>query len=624
MQIFHVFTGIHQLFEASADATPSKVALVGPSHDDQESTDIQELTYYEVEAQANQLCHHLITNMGVTPGTIVGIFLERSTSFYIAMLAILKAGGGYISIDSEYPSDRALYMMEDSNAKVLVTTTSLSSRLSPHMLAGVGLVHLDDDKDSMSIQSQSSDRPLVDGFHSELLCYIIYTSGSTGRPKGVQISHRGVLNLVPAKQLLYQTRPDDRLLQGFSTSFDASVYVIWMAFAHSATLVVGTHAIMRSGPDLPKYLRKYGITWLGCVPTLLSIVDEEIETLRFISVGGEACPKELINRWATPNRRFINSYGPTEASVTATAIECHANMPRVSIGKPLANYKCYVVDDHMNLVPPGAIGELIIGGVSVSRGGYMNMPDKTSAAFKPDTLTHGPYPLYKTGDLARLSPQADIELLGRLDTQVKIRGYRIELTEIESVLSEHPSVQSAVVDVQPLNGVKHLVAFVIPSAGSIDVPELTYAIKAKLPVYMVPSVIETIDSFPTLTSGKIERRRLPRVMEKKAKEMQARRGNGGSSDAIVKMGRYEQIVGREWEKLLGPGCVQANTDDFFELGGHSLLVSQLVSSLRHHDFPTVAAKDVYSAPKLVDMARVLEVLALVQVSLIVVNASVPL
>ena len=194
-----------------------------------------------------------------------------------------------------------------------------------------------------------------------------------------------------------------------------------MAFNNGATLVVGTKTIMRSGPDFPRMLQKYGITCLSTVPTLLSTVEEDFPGVRLVITGGEACSKELVHRWATPSRRFYNTYGPTEATVIATYHHCQpaaATTQRMSIGKPLPNYQCYILDDDMNLLPPGAIGELVIGGVSVSCNGYLNLPEKTRSVFKQDTLTNGPYPLYKSGDLARYSPEGNIEYLGRADSQV--------------------------------------------------------------------------------------------------------------------------------------------------------------------------------------------------------------
>jgi len=518
------------LFEEAADATPNNTALIGLSHKNGFRSDV-ELTYHQVETQANRLCHFLIKR-GIAPGDNVSIFLERSVDFYVAMLAVLKAGGCYVPLDPEHPNDRLTFILEDSNAKLVITTSELGVRLatageSNSNVTG-SLVYLDRKEDIEGIQAQSPSRPLVDGIHPDLLCYILYTSGSTGKPKGVQIIHENVINLLYAEEPIFRVTSQDHILQGYTQVFDLSVEKIWHAFAHSATLVVGTKTIMLSGIDFPHYMRRYGITWVCTTPSVLSTVEGDLDTLRMISTGGEPCSKELVNRWSMPGKRqFFNLYGPTETTITTTIKECFPGLHRLSIGKPLANYQVYILDQHMNVVPPGAVGELVIGGISVSRHGYRNLPEKTAAAFRPDTLTDGPWPLYRTGDLARMAVNGDIEHLGRIDCQVKIRGYRIELNEIESVMCEHPKVKSAVVDAQVHNGAKHLVGFVIPAStgegGSAakdkDLISLLMSfMKSKLPPYMIPSAIEVMENFPKLASGKVERRRLPRLMEKVSNE----------------------------------------------------------------------------------------------------------
>jgi amino acid adenylation domain-containing protein len=494
---------------------------------------------------------------------------------------------------------------QDSVAAAVITTTSLGSRLP--RLPGLRLVHVDNPEEAAAVSSLPIARVKVDP-DPERLCYVIYTSGSTGKPKGVQLSHANVLNLIRGEERVYGVRPSDRVLQGFSTSFDASVEEIWMAFHSGATLVVGTKEIMRSGPDFPRVLAQHGVTCLSTVPTLLSTIEEDLTGVRLIITGGEACSKELVQRWATPGRRFFNTYGPTEATVIATYKECIPGPERMSIGRPMPNYQCYIVDDHMGLLPPGAIGELIIGGVSVSRRGYLNLPEKTASVFKPDTLTHGPYPLYKSGDLARFSAVGNIEYYGRADSQVKIRGYRVELSEIESVMAEQPGVKSAVVDVQMGNGLKQLVGFVIPvSPGEeLDTAALTKALREKLPHFMVPKAILPIDAFPTLPSGKVERRRLPRAFEILAAQGLERAKS--NSALLAALPPFQRVVADTWEAVLGKGSVAGAGDNFFELGGNSLLASRVVTTLRR-DYPNVTAGDVYSNPTLAGLAAVLERLA---------------
>jgi non-ribosomal peptide synthetase-like protein len=659
--------GIHELFEARVDEAPSRLAVVGPvsgaeSDIDHYPTRVQELSYGELEQQANRLAHHL-RRQGLLNQDIVGIFLERSVAFYVAMLGVLKAGGGYVSIDTDYPDDRIQFMLEDSGAVALVTTQALALRVQGKTVSPqrpFRLVLLDDSKHSAALAQEATTRPppITMPKAIEAPCYVIYTSGSTGRPKGVQISHANALNLIQAEAHIYGMRPSDRVLQGFSTSFDASVEEIWMALHNGAALVVGTKELMRSGPDFPRYLEMLSVTCLSTVPTLLATLgavedgrdgdDGQVQLLpnvRLIITGGEACSKELMARWATNGRRFFNTYGPTEATVIATYKEYGAtaastnSVHRVTIGRPLPNYQCYVLDEHLNLLPPGALGELVIGGVSVSRVGYLNLPDKTRSVFKPDPFRPGKsdnYPLYQSGDLARISLARDtmgeIEYYGRTDTQVKIRGYRVEPSEIEAVLCGLPGIQSAVVDVQQQGPgtMKQLVAFVVLAGDkgtlSLDTAAVMQAMREKLPVFMIPSHIEPMVAFPTLPSGKLDRRRLPQVLRPASRRAFSKSltrslsralGAGGVAVASVcgdvlmeehnehrraVTGAFEQVLGLPAKTLTSPKATDA---DFFDLGGNSLLVSMLVTKLRRQ-YPAVAARDVYSHSTVGALADVLE------------------
>jgi len=661
--------GIHELFEARVDEAPSRLAVVGPVSEAESDIDhyparVQELSYGELERQANRLAHHL-RRQGIKNQDIVAIFLERSVAFYVAMLGVLKAGAAYVSIDTDYPDDRIQFMLEDSGAAALVTTQALAPRVQGKTAAPQGpphLVLLDDSKHSAALAQESTTRlpPATMSNAIEAPCYVIYTSGSTGRPKGVQISHANALNLIQAEAHIYAMQPSDRILQGFSTSFDASVEEIWMALHNGAALVVGTKELMRSGPDFPRYLTALGVTCLSTVPTLLATlgaVDDGqdgddgqaqlLPNVRLVITGGEACSKELMACWATGGRRFFNTYGPTEATVIATYKEYGAtpssNNPvhRITIGKPLPNYQCYVLDGHLNLLPPGALGELVIGGVSVSRVGYLNLPDKTRSVFKPDPFRPGKpdnYPLYQSGDLARISLAADtmgeIEYHGRTDAQVKIRGYRVEPSEIEAVLCGLSGIQSAVVDVQQQGPgtMKELVAFVVLAAGdkgtlSLDTAAVMQAMREKLPAFMIPSHIEPMLAFPTLPSGKLDRRRLPQVLRPASRRAfsksltrslsrSLRAGNGVAAasvcdDVLVEehnehrravTGAFEQVLGLPAQTLASPKATDA---DFFDLGGNSLLVSMLVTKLRRQ-YPAVTARDVYSHSTVGALADVLE------------------
>jgi len=586
-------TGLQQLFEDACDLHPNHVAVIGPSHDDP-STDI-ELTYSQLDAKANQVCYYLMASKGVRPATTVAIFLERSTTFYTAMLAVLKCGAAYVALDPDSPNDRIDYILRDSGAITLITTTSLTARLSS--LWGLHLVYMDSPYGIKMMASQKTTRPSFHhGFDNDLLCYVKYTSGSSDRPNGVPVSHAAALNFIQGFHHQYPITPQDRSLQGCSPSLDISVAEMWNTFASGATLVVGTKAIMRSGRNFPKLMRKYGITWLSITPTHLMSLEEDLETVTMLTVGGEACPRELVKRWCTPNRRLINAYGQSEATVYAACKECQPDMTRMTVGRPMPNYRCFILDEHMNLLPPGAIGELVIGGISVSEG-YLNLMDKTEEAFKPDTLSNGPYNLYKTGDLARFGADGEFEHLGRIDCQVRIRGYRVELTEVESVLCEHPKVNSAVVAAQMVNGMKHLVAFIIPAAKPIDILELTTFLSTKLPSYMMPSAIEIVEDFPTSpSSGKVDRRRLPQVAEKRL--------------ALVPSNHPAQTAAPAWDEAPGANGMVAVPEEREE--SLSMPKQHPVSHLRPILSPlAAAAKDtIHHSPKMGDFVKLLQSVAM--------------
>jgi len=664
--------GIHELFEARVDEAPSRLAVVGPVSEEESDIDhyparVQEVTYGELEQQANRFAHHL-RRQGLQNEDIVSIFLERSVAFYVVMLGVLKAGAAYVSIDTDYPDDRIQFMLEDSRAVALVTMQALAPRVQAKEEMShrpFRLVILDDPLHSAALAQEPPTRLFrtVISHAVEAPCYVIYTSGSTGRPKGVQISHANALNLIQAEAYIYGIRPSDRVLQGFSPSFDASVEEMWMALHNGAALVVGTKELMRSGPDFPRYLAVLGVTCLSTVPTLLATLGaleccqngdnwdtQLLPNVRIIITGGEACPKELMARWTTCGRRFFNTYGPTEATVVATYKEYgttasfESSVRRITIGRPLPNYQCYVLDAHLNLLPPGALGELVIGGVSVSRTGYLNLVDKTQDVFKPDPFRSGKscrYPLYQSGDLARISLAPDsmgeIEYYGRTDAQVKIRGYRVEPSEIEAVLCGLPGIQCAVIDVQQQGPgtMKQLVAFVVPAAGDegtlfLNTAAVMQAMREKLPAFMIPSHIEPVTAFPILPSGKLDRRRFPQVLRPASRRAFGKsltrslsRVLGASCDvSVARTGgdvleeehdkhrravtsAFEHVLGLPAKTLASPEATDA---DFFDLGGNSLLVSMLVTKLRHK-YPAVAARDIYNHSAVGSLSDVLRSLS---------------
>lgn len=540
-------------------------------------------SYREVNERANALARTLLDNpaLGIVPGTdqLIATLLPRCADVYICQLAIMKAGCGYICIDCTYPQDRVDYILSDSRSRVMLTVASLAGKqtVCPEL-------RLDDEdvkakfaaalSASTSKGKKPSGKKDADGddsgdeYFKRLrvrsapaskprgtdLAYVIYTSGTTGKPKGVMIEHRCGVNFVKGEAACFRIKPTDRVLQGFSTSFDASVEEIWLPLYAGACLVVGTLATMQSGPSLPQVLHKLGVTVLSTVPTLLTMISppapgapaddvDNLPLVHLLILGGEACPPELVARWA-PGRRLINSYGPTEATVVSTFEQSYVGK-RVTIGRPLPNYYCTVLDANMQPCPVGMPGELLIGGVSLARG-YMNLEAQTKEKFIttpfPDLVETVPV-LYKTGDLCRYLRNGDIEFLGRIDSQVKLRGFRVELSEIESVITQLPYVRSAVVAVKGQN----LIAFVVPKDpmsspggdddvkhGSVFVEDANSLLldesepiarcfdhaaareymKKMLPHYMMPGQTILVKDIPSLPSGKADRKTLMQIQVK--------------------------------------------------------------------------------------------------------------
>lgn len=586
---------LHPLFEREAHSRPDAVALeIGG----------RPWSYRELDSAANRVARWL-RYRSVGRGDCVAFWLPRSAEMYVAILGILKSGAAYVPLDPEYPADRVSYILDDCRVPVLFTTNDLAAKLSAHVeedkTNSTAVVTFDE---LISQSANDSVEPLTveeTRVTPEDLCYVIYTSGSTGRPKGVQIEHRSASHLVRVEQRLFEMRPEDRVYQGFSLAFDASVEEVWLAFASGATLVVGTAEMQHAGAALPRMLTDAGITVLSCVPTLLLMMEDDIPTLRLLITGGEQCAPDLVRRWWRPTRRMFNTYGPTEATVIATFVECHPDRP-VTIGKPLPNYSVRILDSKMHPLPVGEVGELCIGGVGLARG-YVNRPDLTAEKFIDIPNFNGR--LYRTGDLSRITVDGEIEFLGRIDSQVKLRGYRIELSEIEAVLLECPHVRAAAVTLrEESSGVQQLLGYVVVREGeSFDESAARDLLRSKLPPYMVPGLIDVLDELPTLTSGKVDRKRLP-----------APKTRGGAEVVTIPVGRTprEQRLAEAFAKRFAPLPVTL-TDDFFrDLGGHSLLAARMVSELRQDTlFAALSMTELYQHPTIESLAGHLDQLAAV-------------
>jgi non-ribosomal peptide synthetase-like protein len=566
---------LHHRVEQAADARPDAVALECDGH---------HLTYRELDGHANRLAHLLLAR-GLRPGARVGVLVPRSVEMYVAVLGALKAGAAFVPIDPGSPADRVGYIVDDAGVD-LVLTTARYAAVCDDLSAAV--VHVD--AVAAAVAASPSDRPDVT-VAGDPTCYIIYTSGSSGPPKGVEIAQSSICNYVRVLPEIYGLEPGARVYQGMTISFDFSMEEIWLTWAVGATVVAGPTDGRRTGPGLADFLEESGVTILHCVPTVLATLDRTIPAITTVNVGGEACPPELVERWA-PGRRMLNTYGPTETTITATWARLEAGR-RVTIGRPLPTYTAVVLDDDLRPVAGDEVGELCIGGPGLARG-YVNRPDLTAEKFVRPGGTGAR--IYRTGDLCRMLPNGEIEYLGRADAQVKIRGHRVDLQEIESVLLDDDRVVGAVVAHLRRPGTGgELAGYVVPGDPAVDpdalVADLHARARTTLPAYMVPTYIEPIAAVPMMPSGKVDRKALPEPTS-------ARLVSGGRAHRPAQT-PTEQAMAAVWEDVLGLDADGLSVDaDFFDdLGGHSLLAATVVSRLRAEGIAShLSVLDLYDHP----------------------------
>ncbi|HEX2188993.1 MAG TPA: amino acid adenylation domain-containing protein, partial [Longimicrobiaceae bacterium] len=562
---------IHRLFEEQAVRTPDADAV---------SSAGEALTYAALDRAANRLANHL-RRRGVRPETRVGICLERGTELVVAILAVLKAGGAYVPLDPAYPAERLTYMLADSGAPLLLTRLPLPEGLPPHAAEVVCL-----DADRERIEAESAQAPAA-GVLPENLAYVIYTSGSTGAPKGVLVPHRGLANAARGHARDLGVGAGDRVLQFASPSFDASVAEMVMALAAGATLVLGTRETLAPGPDLLRLLHDEEVTVVTLPPSALAVLPPaELPALRTLMTAGEACPAELVERWA-PERRFFNLYGPTEATIWSTTAACAPGGGRPPLGRPVANTSAYVLDARGEPVPVGVPGELYVGGAGVSRG-YAGRPELTAERFVPDPFGAAGRRLYRTGDRVRWSDRGELEFLGRVDAQVKVRGFRIEPGEIEGALRRSEGVADCVVvarEDEP--GEQRLVAYVV---GEADVDALREHLRRALPEYMVPSAFVVLEQLPLTPNGKLDREALP-VPEHAA----------GADRYVAPRTPTEEVLAEVWSETLRLDRVGV-TESFFELGGHSLLATRVISRVRQVFGVEVPLRALFEGPTVAELA----------------------
>jgi natural product biosynthesis luciferase-like monooxygenase protein/amino acid adenylation domain-containing protein len=602
---------IQQLFEEQVRKSPEATAVLYEG---------QSLRYGELNEWANRLAHHLI-GLGVKPDDRVAICVERSLAMVVGLLGILKAGGAYVPLDPAYPTGRLKQILDDAGPAMVLIDGAGREALGEEALEGLRVVDVDRLAHARTLPPEWAELPATDpdvkvvGVTSQHLAYVIYTSGSTGTPKGVMNEHHALINRLIWMQEAYGLDSTDVVLQKTSFSFDVSVWEFFWTLLNGATLAVAPPEAHKDPLHLIELIRKWRVTTVHFVPSMLGPFAntegiERCTPLRRLICSGEALPALHVHAYQhkLPGSQLYNLYGPTEAAIDVTAWTCPSSFSGaiVPIGRPIANTRIYILDEHCQPVPLGAAGEMYIGGAGVARG-YLNRPDLTEERFLRDPFSSVPRArMYKTGDLARYLPDGNIEFLGRNDQQVKIRGFRIELGEIEALLAEHPLVRQTVVLAREDGlGEKGLVAYVVPATakegrseshqGSVTDPaELARALRrhlaGRLPEYMVPAAFARLEMLPLTPNGKLDRNALP------APEVEAYARRGYEEP----QGEMEQTLAALWEELLGVERVGRH-DQFFELGGHSLLAVRLIERLRRLSLQ-IEISAMFASPILSDLA----------------------
>ncbi|MCP4149015.1 MAG: amino acid adenylation domain-containing protein, partial [bacterium] len=603
---------IHRLFEEQVTKTPFHTAIIGQVHDDGEK---QTLTYRELENKANGLAGLLIKK-GIRGEDIVAILMERSIEMMIGIIGILKAGGAYLPIIPDTPVERVTFMLKDSGAKILLAGGNTRAKIK-EIKTGAEILFTEqfpyaEDSGNSQPPVPRHDSNLTSNLASNL-AYIIYTSGSTGLPKGVLIEHHSLVNRLQWMQKRYPIGPDDVILQKTVFTFDVSVWeLFWWGIEGATQCLLGPGEEKDPGA-IVETIEKRNVTVMHFVPSMLSTFLEYIETsgcsdklggLKQVFASGEALGVNQVERFnrllnKTNGTQLANLYGPTEATIDVSYFDCSTGKThdKIPIGKPVDNTFLYIVDRTLKTQFIGGIGELCIAGVQLARG-YLNNLELTAEKFIKNPFKPGTY-LYRTGDLARWLPDGNIEYLGRIDHQVKIRGFRIELGEIENRLLKHEEVKEAVVSpIEDETGDKTLCAYIVPGETAhleTITGELKEQLGRELPGYMVPAHFVTMESIPVTTSGKVNRKSLPRPVIT------------GTVTYTAPRDKVEIKLAEIWAQVLGIEKEKAGIDDnFFEMGGHSLKATTLVYRLYQRYQFNIRLEDVFTHPTLRQLAQLVK------------------
>jgi fengycin family lipopeptide synthetase D len=582
----------HQWVEAAADRQPDHIAVMLENN---------RISYRELNERANQLARVLNMN-GVTRNRIAAIIIDRSIEMMVGILAIMKAGGAYLPISPEYPRDRQRFMLEDSEAVLVLTNGRWMNDLE---FDGV-IVNMEDES---FYQGDSSNLPLI--VQPEDLAYVIYTSGSTGNPKGVMIEHAGVVNRIEWMHEQYPIRSNDVILQKTAFTFDVSVWeLFWWSLA-GATVSFLQQGGEKDPETIVQTIEEHQVTTMHFVPSMLHLFLAHLErhesreqvlarlaSLKYVFASGEALPVQHVERFYRlfehSSTKLINLYGPTEASIDVSYYDCvpGEQLESIPIGKPIANTQLYIVDDQFQLLPIGVPGELCIAGVGLARG-YIGLPEMNATKFIANPFAPGTR-MYRTGDLARWLPDGTISYMGRLDHQVKLRGYRIELGEIEAGLMRHKDIVESVVLVkEAADGDKYLSAYIV-TTKEISVADIRKHLSTMMPDYMIPAHYCELDSMPLTSNSKVDRKALAKL-----------EGNVQANEVYVApQSEVEVKLAEIWCKVLQISRVGI-TDHFFEIGGHSLKATEMLHLIHKELGVSIPLRAIFNHPTIQALALVM-------------------
>ncbi len=587
--------GIHEWFSSQAKLTPDQTALVYSGIS---------ITYRELDIRSNRLAHYL-TRLGVGPEVLVGVCMERSQEIIVAILGVLKAGGGYVPIEPTNPEERVAFILEDGGINFLITEQKILSQFENTVSRLENIVLFDKVADDIHRENQES---LTVKIEPENVAYVIYTSGSTGVPKGVVVTHGNVTRLMAATEEWYGFNETDIWTYFHSTAFDFSVWEMWGALLYGGKLVIVSYTVSRSPREFYRLLVDEQVTVLNQTPSAFGqilLVDKELReklNLRYVIFGGEALELSMLEDWfechGDLQPRLINMYGITETTVHVTyrplSKEDVLRKSGSIIGKPIRDLSLYLLDEQMEPVPTGVTGELYVGGAGLARG-YLNRDELTKERFITNPFGSGR--LYKTGDLARRLPDNDLEFIGRIDRQEKIRGFRIELGEIESVLLKSPGVQYAVVIVrEDIPGDKRLTAYIVRKDDDVSatVESLHTNCQDRLPDYMIPGAIAFLSSLPLTANGKLDYKALPEPFTLADSD----------DDCIPPSTDLEKTLCAMWSEVLDVDPIGIN-QNFFELGGHSLIATQLISRIRKKFSMDLSITSLFDEPTVEGLTKII-------------------